>query len=132
MLPSEISISVIGAGNVAWHLAQRLSVCGYSIRSVFSRNLSHAVLLAEQLNVEAVDNITAVPVSDLYLFSVKDDAYEEIISAFPKTKAIFIHTSGSLDMNILGRLSDDYGVLYPFQSFSKDKYITFEHVPLCV
>jgi predicted short-subunit dehydrogenase-like oxidoreductase (DUF2520 family) len=68
----------------------------------------------------------------LYLFSVKDDAYEEIISAFPKTKAIFIHTSGSLDMDILGRLSDDYGVLYPFQSFSKDKYITFEHVPLCV
>jgi predicted short-subunit dehydrogenase-like oxidoreductase (DUF2520 family) len=123
---------VIGAGNVAWHLAKRLFVRGYSIRCVFSRNLSHATLLAKQLKAEAVDNITSVPVSDLYLFSVKDDAYREIISAFPKTKAICVHTSGSLEMDILENLSDCYGVLYPFQSFSKDKFITFEQVPLCV
>jgi predicted short-subunit dehydrogenase-like oxidoreductase (DUF2520 family) len=132
MLQSAISISVIGAGNVAWHLAQRLFACGYSIRCVFSQSLSHAALLAEQLKAEAVDNITSVPVSDFYLFSVKDDAYEEIIPIFPQTKAICVHTSGSLDMDILKRLSDNYGVLYPFQSFSKDKHITFEHVPVCV
>jgi predicted short-subunit dehydrogenase-like oxidoreductase (DUF2520 family) len=132
MTLSETSISVIGSGNVAWHLTKRLFDCGYSIRCVFSLNLSHATLLAKEVKAKAVDDISAVPLSDLYLFSVKDDAYEEMISVFPQTKAICVHTSGSLEMNILERLSDNYGVLYPFQSFSKDKIISFEHVPVCV
>jgi predicted short-subunit dehydrogenase-like oxidoreductase (DUF2520 family) len=123
---------MIGAGNVAWHLAKRLFVCGYSIRCVFSRSLSHAALLAKELKAAAVDNITSVPVSDLYIFSIKDDAYREIILAFPQTKAICVHTSGSLEMDVLRRVSNNYGVLYPFQSFSKDKFISFEHVPVCV
>jgi predicted short-subunit dehydrogenase-like oxidoreductase (DUF2520 family) len=129
---SEISVSVIGSGNVAWHLTKRLFACGYSIPCVFSRNLSHAKLLAEQVNAKAVDNITVIPYSDLYLFSIKDDAYRKIISDFPRTTAICVHTSGSLEMNILGKISDNHGVLYPFQSFSKGKSIHFEDIPVCV
>ncbi|MDR1182262.1 MAG: DUF2520 domain-containing protein [Bacteroidales bacterium] len=132
MALSEISISIIGSGNVAWHVARRLFACGYSISCVFSRNISNAALLAEQVNAKATHTLTSIPTSDLYIFAIKDDAYQEIISNFPQTQAICVHTSGSLEMDILGKLSDNYGVLYPFQSFSKDKLIAFEKVPLCV
>jgi predicted short-subunit dehydrogenase-like oxidoreductase (DUF2520 family) len=132
MVLSKISISIIGAGNVAWHFAKRLFACGYPISCVFSRNLSNAALLAKQVNAKATHTITSIPVSDLYLFAIKDDVYQEIISNFPQTGAICVHTSGSLGMDILEKLSDNYGVLYPFQTFSKDKFIAFEKVPLCV
>ncbi|MDR1459631.1 MAG: DUF2520 domain-containing protein, partial [Bacteroidales bacterium] len=80
----------------------------------------------------ATNDIAAIPTSDLYLFAIKDDAYLEILPDFPKTKSICVHTSGALEMDILSKLTTDYGVLYPFQSFHKDKPIAFKNVPLCV
>jgi len=126
------SISIIGSGSVAWHLTKQLFACGYSIDSVFSRNLDNAKLLAEQVQARAIAKIEMIPNSDVYLFSVKDNAYEKIIANFPKTTSICAHTSGSLGMNILRKLSDNYGVLYPFQTFSKWKDIDFLNVPFCI
>jgi predicted short-subunit dehydrogenase-like oxidoreductase (DUF2520 family) len=73
-----------------------------------------------------------IPPSDLYLFAVKDDAYQKIIASFEKTTAICVHTSGCLDMNILATLSENFGVLYPFQTFSKGKDIDFQNIPFCI
>jgi len=124
--------AVIGSGNVASHLAKQLFACGYSINCVFSRDLDNAKRLAEQVNAKAVDKIEMIFPADFYLFSVKDDAYREIIDAFPKTTAVCVHTSGSLEMNILSKLSDNQGVLYPFQTLTKGKEISFQKVPLCI
>jgi predicted short-subunit dehydrogenase-like oxidoreductase (DUF2520 family) len=126
------TISIIGSGNAAWHLAKRLFACGYSINAVFSRNLANAKLLAEQVEAKAVNKIEQIPPSDLYLFSVKDNAYSELIASFSKTTAVCVHTSGSLEMGILAKLSDNYGVLYPFQTFSKNKSVDFQNIPICV
>ena len=129
---NNLSISILGAGNVAWHVTKQLFACGYVIDCIFSRNLENAQLLAKQVDAQAINDIKMLPPSDLYLFSVKDNAYEEITAVFPKTTAICIHTSGSLDMNILAKCTDNYGVIYPFQSFSKEKTLDFKQVPLCV
>ncbi len=132
MASLKMSISVIGSGNVAWHLTKRLFACGYLIDCVFSRNPDNARALAEQVKSKAVDTIAMLPLSDLYIISVKDDAYQEVIASFPKTTAICVHTSGSSEMKILENLSDNYGVVYPFQSFSKNKIVDFENVPVCI
>jgi len=128
----KTTLSIIGSGNVAWHLTKQFFACGYTINAVYSRQLDNAKKLAEQVEAQAVDKIEMMPVSDVYLFAVKDDTYEKIIENFPKTTAICVHTSGSLDMNILEKLSDNYGVLYPFQTFSKEKSIDFLNVPICI
>jgi predicted short-subunit dehydrogenase-like oxidoreductase (DUF2520 family) len=125
-------ISIIGSGNVSWHLAKQLFACGYTINSVFSRNLDNAIELAEQVETKAVNKIELIPPSDLYLFAIKDDAYREIIDSFPKITDICVHTSGSLEMDILNKISDNHGVLYPFQTFSKNKTVDFQKVPICV
>jgi predicted short-subunit dehydrogenase-like oxidoreductase (DUF2520 family) len=126
------TISIIGSGNVSYHLARQLFACGFTINAVYSRNLDNAKSLAEHLKAKAVNKIELVPPSDLYLFAVKDDAYSELINSFPKIMAICVHTSGSLEMNILSKISDNHGVLYPFQTFSKNKTIDFQKVPICV
>ena len=126
------TLSIIGSGNVAWHLTKQFFACGYSINAVYSRQLDNAKKLAEQVEAQAVDKIELIPASDVYLFAVKDDAYEKIIENFPKTTAICVHTSGSLEMNILEKLSDNHGVLYPFQTLTKEKNIDFLNVPICI
>lgn len=132
MCKMKYAISIIGSGNVAWHLAKRLFACGYSINSVYSRQLDNAKALAKQVATIAVDKMEMIPTSDLYLFAVKDDAYEKIIASFPKTTAICVHTSGCMEMNILKKLSDNHGVLYPFQTFTKNKDVHFQNIPICV
>jgi predicted short-subunit dehydrogenase-like oxidoreductase (DUF2520 family) len=129
---SSDKISIIGSGNVAWHLAKQLFACDFTINAVYSRNLDNAKLLAEQVKAQAVNKIELIPPSDLYLFAVKDDAYRGIIDSFPKTTAVCVHTSGSLELNMLSKISDNYGVLYPFQTFSKSKSIDFQKIPICV
>ena len=128
----QLSISIIGSGNLAWHLARQLYKCGYSIKAIFSRDIHNANLLANQVATKAVDNLHEIPLSDMYIFSIKDDAYTSVLSSLPATNAICIHTSGSLSMDIFSEISPNHGVLYPFQTFSKAKELNFNEIPLCV
>ena len=40
---------MIGAGNLAWHLAPALDNAGFVIKEVYSRNPKHAEVLTERL-----------------------------------------------------------------------------------
>jgi predicted short-subunit dehydrogenase-like oxidoreductase (DUF2520 family) len=128
----EKKLSIIGSGNVAWHLAHRLHDCGITIKAIVSRNFDKGKPLAESVRAEFVDNFKQIPKSDIYLLSVKDDAYTSLVSYLPPSNSIYLHTSGSMEMDILKRLSPNYGVLYPFQTFTKGKELDFNQVPLCL
>lgn len=128
----KTTISIIGSGNVAWHLAKRLYACNIPLKAIVSRNFDKGKALADSVRAEFVDNIKKTPASDIYLLSVKDDAYTSVVSSLPPSHAIYLHTSGSMEMNILNRLSSNYGVLYPFQTFTKGKELDFSQVPLCL
>lgn len=41
---------------------------------------------------------------------------------------MFVHTAGSVSIDIWKGLTDRYGVLYPMQTFSKQRKINFENV----
>ena len=132
MKTMQLSISIIGSGNVAWHLAKRLHACNIAIKAIVSRNFDKGKSLAESVQAEFADNFKRIPKSDIYLLSVKDDAYTSLISSLPPSNSIYFHTSGSVEMDILKRLSPNYGVLYPFQTFTKGKELDFTQVPLCL
>jgi len=128
----QLSVSIIGSGNVAWHLAIRLHTCGFFVKAIFSRDIEKAELLANQVFAKTVNNLQELPKSDIYLLSIKDDAYTSVVPSLPKSNSIYLHTSGSVDMNVLSELSPNYGVLYPFQTFTKGKELDFRQVPLCI
>ncbi len=127
------TITLIGAGRVAFHLGQYLAGHGFDILQVYSRTLGSAKKLAEKLDAEPVDDILKIR-SDagLYIFAVVDDAIETLSRKVDTGRGIAVHTSGSVPMEVLKPASQHFGVLYPLQSFSHGRDVDFKTIPLCV
>ncbi|GHU68822.1 hypothetical protein FACS189413_06550 [Bacteroidia bacterium] len=128
-----MNIVLIGAGNVATHLGCALKEKGFSIAQVYSRTLASAQNLGEKLQTAYTEEIAEIiPNADVYLFSVKDSVLEDIIRQISKNHGLWIHTAGSISIDVFSGYTDRYGVLYPLQTFSKNRKITFDNIPLFI
>lgn len=128
----EQKIVMIGAGNVATHLCMALKNAGCTILQVFSRDLSNAECLAPLVDALAIDALSAIRVdADLYIISVSDSAIEEVANEMPLVEGVVVHTAGSIGMEVLNKFPLN-GVLYPFQTFTREKELDFIQVPLLV
>jgi NADP oxidoreductase coenzyme F420-dependent./Domain of unknown function (DUF2520). len=126
-------IVLIGAGNVATHLGVALKEKGYPILQVYSHTLASTEALGKQLNVPYTNDLASiVPDADVYIFSIKDSALPDVLKAFPVKQGLFVHTAGSLPMSVFEGYADRYGVLYPLQTFSKDRPVNFKEIPLFI
>lgn len=128
-----MKVVFIGAGNVATHLATELYKKSFDIIQVYSRTLESASVLAEQVHaVPTTDIASIINDADLYIFSVKDSVLDSIASQLPKNDGIWIHTAGSVPLDIFSKYAGSYGVIYPFQTFSKDRIIEWADIPVFV
>jgi predicted short-subunit dehydrogenase-like oxidoreductase (DUF2520 family) len=131
-----MSVSFIGSGNLAWHLAPALDNTDFPVREVYSKNKKHAAALADRLYQAAVK--TSLDFSDslsrIFIIAVTDDAIPEVAHEIVlPANAILVHTSGSQPLSILGYAATlNTGVLYPLQTFSKNKKIDFKEVPFFI
>ncbi len=107
-------IVIVGAGNVGSHLAEKLQETGFTIIQLAKRG-------------EAI-----VPGKDLYIMALPDAAMEEALTEMPLKDELLVHTSGSVPMEILNRHSENTGVFYPLQTFSKGRPIDMNEVPLLI
>lgn len=127
----KLKIGLIGSGNVASHLAEKLFKSGHCISQVYSRNISNAKKLADRVNAEAIDDLQQLNYqSELLIISVKDDAIQTVLDRLEKTEGLVVHTAGSISMQILNKFSN-HGVFYPFQTFTKDVVLK-NTVPFCI
>ena len=128
-------IAIIGSGNVAWHLTRALEEAGHHIHEVYSRNTKNAQSLVSKLYSTNVAKSLDFSNSEatLFIIAVSDDAIEEVASdlIIPKNATV-VHTSGSASIEILNGITNHYGVLYPFQSFSKSRKVNFKDVSILV
>lgn len=128
------NISFIGAGNVAWHLAQALEDAGHSILQVYSRDVLHAKELTRHLyDTQAVNALDfSQSAAELFIIAVPDDAVFDIVehTIFP-AHAVVCHTSGTLPLTTL-RKFPHRGVFYPLQTFSKHRRMDMQKVPFCL
>lgn len=125
------TISLIGSGNVATHIGHALAKAGYRINGVFSRTLAAAQALAGTLHCDATDHLEALPEADCCLFAVKDDALPSLAARWGALHpdSFCLHTAGSVPMDIFERKVENYGVLYPMQTFSKTRQVDFHAIP---
>ncbi len=122
---------MLGSGNVATHLGKAFSNAGHTILQVWSRNFNHAQELADQVNAEAIDQLSHLTADgDLYIVSIVDDAIISVLEKIPSTSAVIVHTSGSTDMQVISPYSMNYGVFYPLQTFSKAVNIDLSNTPI--
>lgn len=134
---TSLSIVVLGAGRVATHLTPALVCAGYRVVQVWSRTEVSARALAEPLNVSYTDDLDAVvPDADIYIACVADEALSMIAEKMiPLVEGdpLFLHTAGSVEMD-LWRLcgAKHYGILYPLQTFSKERALHMHEVSFFV
>jgi len=123
-------INFIGAGNVATHLANKISK-RIEIKTVFSKSISNAEELASQVNSIGVNQLTDLSVDvDLNIICLKDDAIENAVNFLPKDIPV-VHTSGSIGINVFNSFSK-YGILYPLQTFSKNSSLDVSSIPFLI
>lgn len=130
------NISIIGSGNVAWHLAPELENAGHRITEVYSRNPQHAKKLQNRLyHAELNTNLDfSNSQSEIFILCISDDAIEEVAQEIVlPDHAMLIHTSGSQSINVLEySATENIGVFYPLQTFTKSKRISFKDIPILV
>lgn len=128
-----MKIIFIGAGNLATNLAIELKEHSFSIIQVYSRTSDSAKLLANKIGCEATTSIKDIKSdADLYIFSVKDDALTSLLGQMPENNGIWIHTAGSVSIDIFSGYHSRYGVIYPFQTFSKTRRVNFSEIPFFI
>lgn len=130
-----MKIILIGAGNLATHLGKAIFEAGHDVVQVFSRTMQSASVLASQLGAQPVTEITSVrDDADMYIFSVKDSALAELVPRVCKKNEnqVFLHTAGSIPMSMFRGMALHYGVLYPMQTFSKQREVDFLKIPCFV
>lgn len=128
----DMKIILIGAGNLATHLGKAIFAAGHDVVQVFSRTIQSATALASEVGAQPVSDISAVCAdADMYVVSVKDSAIAELIPALCKGKEtkVFLHTAGSIPMDVFLGMALHYGVLYPMQTFSKQREMDFSQIP---
>lgn len=130
-----MKVVIIGSGNVATHISHALSDGGNEIVQVFSKTAKHAETLACSLGCDVSnDSSQIVNDADIYLISASDKAIEKLIPQLcqGRENGIFVHTSGSTDINVFNNYARRYGVIYPMQTFTKSRTLDFRDIPCFV
>lgn len=125
---------IIGSGNVATHLARALAP-HIEVKQVLSRDIDHARQLAMSISpsCSAIDIVEDICCGvDLYLMSVTDDSIKELVHKTADSGGIWVHTSGSVGVDVFEGRRGRYGVFYPLQTFSKNKAVDMSHVPFFI
>ncbi|GAB3199296.1 putative short-subunit dehydrogenase-like oxidoreductase (DUF2520 family) [Pontibacter aydingkolensis] len=130
----KYNIAFVGAGNVAWHLAQAFTAAGHTVVAVYSRSAASREELAGILPNAApvsVPDFTGLAV-DVILIAVPDAALQSITSELKvKPGTTVAHTSGSQPLAILQHIQGAMpAVFYPLQTFSKTKDLDLKKVPI--
>lgn len=125
-----MKVVFIGSGNLATRLSLEMQGVGLMICQVYSHTAAHASELAERLGCRWTTSIEEIfPEADLYVFSVKDTALQSILSAMKPNRGLWVHTAGSMPLDIFKGYTERYGVMYPLQTFSKERAVDFRKVP---
>lgn len=111
-------INIIGKGNVGTHLHKALSPF-YKVNLIASRNLDP----------------DSLPEADITIIAVADSVIYDICKLLSTSEAkhgIILHTAGSIGLDVLDIIEGPKGVLYPMQTFSKDKQLDYSQIPFFI
>ena len=128
----NMKVILIGAGNLATNLGKSLLQAGHDIVQVYSHTQKSASALAALAGGAPTNDLNAIRNdADIYILSVKDSVLADLIPQVCKGKEnkIFVHTAGSMPMSLFEGMALHYGVLYPMQTFSKEKNVEFKDIP---
>lgn len=128
----NISVSVVGTGNVAYSLIPAIINTGYTIDYVAGRNVEALQSISKLNAISYTTDFNNLP-SDIIILAISDNAIAPIAQELKtRPEQLILHTAGSVSLDILKQFHNNCGVLYPLQTFSKNRIVDFKTVPLCI
>ena len=116
-----MDIVIIGSGNVAACLGRKFVKAGHRILQILSRNSHAASELAYEWDSESANYSSLInKEADVYIVAVSDGAIGDVLKDIRLPGKIVAHTAASVKMDVLGNVSENYGVFYPLQSLRKE------------
>jgi predicted short-subunit dehydrogenase-like oxidoreductase (DUF2520 family) len=133
----ENNVAIIGAGNVGTNLAVALRRKSFRISQVYSRTPGSAETLVKELPGSRRMLLLSEldPALDFVFLTVPDAELEALVLQvlpYRSLRTTYIHCSGSMPLAALSPLGERVGVLYPMQTFSKQRITPFTDVPMFV
>jgi len=124
----------LGAGNMATNLASAFHAKGIGITCIYSRTEASAKALADRVGASYTTTLNEVPQdADVYFYALKDSVLRDVLMQIKAPAALHLHTAGSMGIEVFeGTGKPRCGVLYPFQTLSKDRILDFSSLPLFV
>ena len=114
-------VSFIGTGNCATVLARLCLQKGHSILQVIGRNEVAGRALANEMQSTFTPFGASVDTNtELVIVCLSDNALPEALFGMNLANIPVVHTAGAVSINVLQKISVNYGILYPLQSMSKD------------
>jgi len=131
-----MKVSIIGTGNVGFHLAKALrnakqidlvNICGTSYKKAKSIKGQPGTIHTAEIGAMLPTDVVIIAVSDKKI----NDVSHQLASNVSLTQTIICHTSGSTASDVL-RDHEQYGVFYPLQTFTKGRRVSFRKIPMCI
>lgn len=124
-------IAIIGYGNLGFHLVNHLSEAGHIITQVFTRDKSKTRI--SKYKIDFIDDLNLLNSdADVYFIPVKDDALNEVARLLSLRGKIVAHCSASVEMTVLKNSTENFGVFYPLQTFSREVEVDFKNIPILI
>ena len=121
---------LLGFGNVNSHLfnafekSDKVSVIQVYNRSIISLELGlHGIPFTNK-----IDQIYD---ADVYIIGISDDSISTFSESLKIQDKLVVHTSGGAPMDRLSK-KNRRGIFYPLQTFSKNKELNFNKIPICI
>lgn len=125
-----ITITIIGSGNVAWHLAHQFVQCPLTLVRQHAGRQKQQDSSFDAFNIPYM-TIEDLKPTDLTIIAVSDTAIAQVSRDILYTDQLVVHTSGSMPIDVLAT-KHRKGVFYPLQTFSKEVPLTFSDIPICI
>jgi predicted short-subunit dehydrogenase-like oxidoreductase (DUF2520 family) len=135
-VPRRKKIIIIGSGNVAWHLAGKLSSLDEFSIAVYNHRNNAGLKDFEKLHgCDIFSSLKNIPAdADYYFICVKDQYISGVSGKIKSVKpgAVLVHTSGSKPLDETGEKFKDRAVMYPLYSFSKEAAVDWKKIPIII
>ena len=125
-----IKVVLVGSGNVAYHMHRAmLKAPGISLLQLVARRPEALSEFDTSLPRTGLEG--PLEQADVIVLAVSDTAIGEVARKLPGLDALMVHTSGASGVGVLGNQRKK-AVMYPLQTFSKQRELTFQEVPLII
>lgn len=117
------NITIVGLGNVGSNLLRELSKKNLPVNQIVTTQ-------SVNYKIDTTNDLTEIKKDNLVIICVPDHDISDVLNQIPKECEV-AYTSGAVTINSLPSRAR-LGVFYPLQTFSKDREVKFDNIPILI